>query len=77
MKLTNEEEMSCWAYIECYNGNNTKEIRKLIVNDEIICWYCKHIEDIEEMWSKIKDRHWAHWYCEFIQDRPELRKYIK
>jgi len=32
MKLTDEREMSGWAYWQCRNGNDTPEIRDLITD---------------------------------------------
>ena len=32
MKLTNEKEISEWAYYQCKNGNDTIQMRRLITN---------------------------------------------
>ena len=77
MKLTNEKEISGWAYEQCLNKNDTIQMRRLITDTYYACWYCKNIKDIEEMWNKITESEWAYWYCIEVKDRPEVRKYIK
>jgi len=77
MKLTDEKAMSEWAYWQCFKGNDTPEMRDLIIDSGDAYCYCVHIRDIKEMWSKIKDPSWAEWYCSCINDRPEVRRYIK
>lgn len=73
MKLTNRNEMSRWAYLQCKNGNDTKEMRNLITNG---CWsfyYCKCIKDRKEMWKKIRNKN-AFNYCQYIDHREEIKK---
>lgn len=77
MKLTNKEELSRWAFWQCYKGNDTEEMRSLITHSEWAYWYCKCIKDIEEMWSKINNPNWAYLYCIYVKNRLEVRKYMK
>ena len=54
MKLTNEVEMSKWAYYQCLNDNDTPEIRNLMNNDFILLGYCLFIKDREDVRKRIK-----------------------
>ena len=76
MKLLNKREMSMWAFEECRNGNDTKEMRKLITNQCDIYLYCLNVKDREEMWTKITDPTYALLYCIDVKNKPEVRKYI-
>jgi len=74
MKLIDKEEISRWAYWQCWNGNDTPEMRNLITNSYWVYFYCKNIKDIEEMWSKINRTIYAKWYCQDVKNRLEVRK---
>ena len=74
MKITHKEEMSQWAFEECWNGNDTPEMRNLITDDLWIYRYCECIKDRKEMWSRIKTKYIARVYYFVIKKRPEIRK---
>jgi len=74
MKLTNEYEINVWAYYQCLHGNDTKEIRDLIIHSYWIYLYCKDIRDIKEMWSRIIDPYYAKCYYDNVNKRLEVRK---
>jgi len=76
MKLTDEYEMSEWAYYQCVK-NDTIQMRRLITNSEWVYMYCREVKDREEVWKKITDSNDAYCYCRNIKDREEVRKYIK
>ena len=69
MKLLNEYEMSEWAYNECFNGNDTPEIRKLITDSYYSYEYCRWIKDRDELWLKITDKEILKAYFEDHADR--------
>lgn len=58
MKLTNEKEMSEWAFYQCYNGNDTEEMRDLINDNYGIYCYCYFIKNSIEMRNKFTDKEW-------------------
>jgi len=76
MKLTDEYEMSEWAYEQCRNGNDTPEMRDLITDSIDAFRYCKNVKDRPEMWVKINDSFAAYWYCKEIKDRPEVKCFM-
>ena len=76
MKLTDEYEMSEWAYYQCVK-NDTIQMRRLITNSEWAYYYCKDVKDREEIWKKINTQSIAEMYCRNVKDRPEVRRYIK
>ena len=47
MKLTNEEEISGWAYYQCKNRNDTVQIRNLITISGWANLYCRDVKDRE------------------------------
>jgi hypothetical protein len=69
MKLIDEEEMSCWAFCQCLNGNDTEEMKDLITNSWDAYWYCRNIKDREEMWKNITTSYWAKEYCRDMNDK--------
>lgn len=75
-KLTNKYEKSHWAINECLRGVEPEQLRKLITESKDAFIYCRHINDIEEMWRRITNSFWAKNYCKYIKNRPEVRKYI-
>lgn len=77
MKLTDEREMSWWAYEQCRDVNDTPEMRNLITSSLDAYRYCRWVKDREEMWGKITDSGYAYLYCRYVKDRPEVRKYVK
>ena len=75
MKLTDEYEISIWAYYQCRNRNDTIQMRRLITTSYLAYCYCGYIKDREEMLSKITDYD-AYRYCKYIKDRLKVRKNI-
>lgn len=78
MKLTNEKEMSEWAYNQCKKSKKSREeLIDLITEDQWIYKFCKNIEDNSYLWKKLKTAYWLFKYCLVIEDRPELREKIR
>lgn len=64
MKLTNKFEMSAWAFSQCLNGNDTKEMRDLITFPTSAYLYCKSIRNLPEMREKVNCQKWRFRYKE-------------
>ena len=78
MKITDKEGMSEWAYNQCKRRKKDREeLMNLIDEDQWIYKYCKNIEDVPELWRKLKTPIWIFKYCLEIEDRPELRQKIR
>jgi len=69
MKLTDEREMSRWAFNQCKNGNDTPEMRYLITKNWDAYHYCRWIKDRPEVRSKINDSFYVYLYCRFIKNK--------
>ena len=54
MKLTNKCDISIWAFKQCFNGNDTEEIRDLITSDWWMAFYCIDIKIRKNMIDKIR-----------------------
>ena len=76
MKLTDEKEISWWAYNQCLK-NDTKQMRRLITDSGWAYCYCINVKDIKEIWKKITDSYYVYRYCKDVKDREEVRKYIR
>ena len=76
MKLTNEKEISWWAYNQCLK-NDTIQMRRLITSSYWIYYYCRFVRDREEMWKKITKSNCAYYYyCRDVKDREEMWRKI-
>ena len=54
MKLTNEKEISEWAYDQCLE-NDTIQIRRLITDSGWAYCYCRDVKDRPEVRRYIKN----------------------
>ena len=55
MKITDEREMSKWAYWQCKKGNDTLEIRNLITDKWWLLNYCLNIKRNPDMIKKLEN----------------------
>jgi len=75
MKLIDKYDMSEWAYEQCWNGNDTEEIRNLIVEEWYAYLYCKFIGDVKEVKNKISDKSLLRKLCNYKREKWEQRMY--
>lgn len=59
MKLVDKKEMSEWAFRQCWDGNDTTEIRNLINDAVWVYAYYTLINDRKEMKLKISNKEWS------------------
>lgn len=66
------------AFCKFFRVSDSKESRDAVLqSDKLKYWYCKNIQDREEVWSSIEGDDWKFWYCKFVVARPELGDSIK
>ncbi len=53
--------------------HDSPKAREEVLNSPALCFqYCKHIQDLEEVWRKLAGTPWAVHYCKEVVDRKEL-----
>lgn len=65
------------AFVAFFRNNRKQEswrdvMRAVVQTDKLRYWYCKFVNDEEELWSAIEDMDYCYEYCFWVKPRKEL-----
>lgn len=61
------------SFIRFFKKNSTAEHRKAVLTtDKLRYFYCRWVEDLENVWSEITEDRWLYAYCVTIKDRSSV-----